>query len=41
MCVSGFHSETANDKNVSWAFMDLKKGYDRVDREAMWDVLYL
>ena len=28
-------------KDVFWAFMDLEKAYDRVDREAMWDVLRL
>ena len=28
-------------KDVYWAFMDLEKAYDRVDREAMWQVLRL
>ena len=28
-------------KDVYFAFMDLEKAYDRVDREAMWDVLRL
>ena len=31
----------AKGKDVYWAFMDLEKAYDRVDREAMWDVLQL
>ena len=31
----------AKGKDVYWAFMDLEKAYDRVDREAMWDVLRL
>ena len=26
-------------KDVFWAFMDLEKAYDRVDREALWNVL--
>ena len=26
-------------KNVYFAFMDLEKAYDRVDRDALWDVL--
>ena len=26
-------------KEVFWAFMDLEKAYDRVDREGMWDIL--
>ena len=29
----------AKDKDVYFAFLDLEKAYDRVDREAMWDVL--
>ena len=31
----------ARGKEVFWAFMDLEKAYDRVDREAMWRVLML
>ncbi len=27
------------DKKLYAAFMDLKKAYDRVDREALWSVL--
>jgi len=29
----------AKGKDVFWAFMDLEKAYDRVDREALWQVL--
>ena len=29
----------AKGKNVYFAFMDLEKAYDRVDRDAMWNVL--
>ncbi len=29
----------AKDKNVYAAFMELEKAYDRVDWEALWDVL--
>ncbi len=29
------------EKDVYWAFMDLEKAYDRVDRDAMWQVLQL
>ena len=29
----------AKGKDVFWAFMDLEKAYDRVDREALWSVL--
>ncbi len=28
-------------KDVFWAFMDLEKAYDRIDREALWKVLRL
>ncbi len=28
-------------KDVYWAFMDLEKAYDRIDREALWTVLRL
>ena len=28
-------------KDVFWAFMDLEKAYDRLDREALWSVLQL
>ena len=31
----------AKGKNVYWAFMDLEKAYDRVDRKAVWEVLGL
>ena len=26
----------ANVKDVFWAFMDLKKAYDTIDRHGMW-----
>ncbi len=29
------------DKKLYTAFMDLKKAYDRVDREALWSLLYI
>ncbi len=29
------------DKKLYAAFMDLEKAYDRVDREALWSVLYI
>uniref|UniRef100_UPI003EB93A31 RNA-directed DNA polymerase n=1 Tax=Klebsiella pneumoniae TaxID=573 RepID=UPI003EB93A31 len=29
----------AKGKEVFWAFMDLEKAYDRIDREALWTVL--
>ena len=29
----------AKGKDVFWAFMDLEKAYDRVDRTGMWDIL--
>jgi hypothetical protein len=28
-------------KDVFWAFMDLEKAYDRIDRKALWKVLRL
>ncbi len=28
-------------KEVFWAFMDLEKAYDRIDREGLWTVLRL
>ena len=31
----------AKGKDVYFAFMDLEKAYDRVDRDAMWNVLRL
>ena len=27
--------------DIFWAFMDLEKAYDRVDRDALWQVLRL
>ena len=29
----------ANGKNVFWAFMDLEKAYDTIDRHGMWQML--
>ena len=29
----------ANGKDVFWAFMDLEKGYDTIDRHGMWQML--
>ncbi len=29
------------DKKLYAAFMDLEKAYNRVDREALWNVLYI
>ena len=31
----------AEGKDLFWAFMDLEKAYDRVDRDALWQVLRL
>ncbi len=31
----------AKGKEVFWAFMDLEKAYDRIDREGLWTVLRL
>ena len=31
----------AKGKDLFWAFMDLEKAYDRVDRDALWQVLRL
>ncbi len=31
----------AKGKNVFWAFMDLEKACDRIDREGLWNVLRL
>ncbi len=31
----------AEGKDVFWAFMDLEKAYDRIDREGLWTVLRL
>ena len=31
----------AKGKDLFWAFMDLEKAYDRVDGEALWQVLRL
>ena len=29
----------ANGKDVFWAFMDLEKAYDTIDRHVMWQIL--
>ena len=29
----------ANGKDVFWAFMDLEKAYDTIDRQGMWQML--
>ena len=29
----------ANGKDVSWAFMDLEKAYDTIDRHGMWQMI--
>ena len=29
----------ANGKDVFWAFMDLEKVYDKIDRHGMWQML--
>ena len=29
----------ANGKDVFWAFMDLEKAYDTIDRHGMWQIL--
>ena len=29
----------ANGKDVFWAFMDLEKAYDSIDRHGMWQML--
>ena len=31
----------ANGKDVFWAFMDLEKAYDTIDRHGMWHMLGL
>ena len=31
----------ANEKDVFWAFMDLEKAYDTIDRHGMWQMLRL
>ena len=31
----------AKGKDFFWAFMDLEKAYDRVDRDALWQLLRL
>ena len=31
----------ANGKDVFWAFMDLEKAYDTIDRHGMWQMLRL
>ena len=28
-----------NGKDISWAFMDLEKAYDKIDRHGMWQML--
>ena len=29
----------SNGKEVFWAFMDLEKAYDKIDRHGMWEML--
>ena len=31
----------AKGKDLFWAFMDLEKAYDKLDRDALWQVLRL
>ena len=31
----------ANGKDVFWAFMDLEKAYDTIDRDGMWQMIRL
>ena len=37
----GCEKYLAREKESFWAFMDLEKAYDRVDREALWRMLSL
>ena len=34
-----FKKYLANGKDVFWAFMDLEKAYDTIDRHGMWQML--
>ena len=34
-----FEKYLANLKDVFWAFMDLEKAYDTIDRHGMWQML--
>ena len=34
-----FEKYIANGKDVFWAFMDLEKAYDTIDRHGMWQML--
>ena len=36
-----FEKFLAKGKDLFWVFMDLKKAYDRVDRDALWQVMRL
>ena len=31
--------DLANGKDVFWAFMDLEKAYDTIDRQGVWQML--
>ena len=38
-CLQVCKKYLANGKDVFWAFMDLEKGDDTVDRQGMWQML--